>query len=178
MLRQRILLFAIPLLVAAAWLGHRGLKQPAAPMLLIAPPFEHPEASGALLHTTAESAEVFRRAFWREPAADDQILHAERREWVAEGDGIRRWQWFITVRPGPELRNNLLEIGSIFPLHPTSDRPPVELLKQAPAWFPRDASPQATCHRNNEGTFWLIDDPQNNLIHATDQGSGFSVSKN
>ena len=47
---------------------------------------------------------VFRRAFWRTPAAEDRILHAERREW-ADDEGVARWDWFLEVEPSAELRN-------------------------------------------------------------------------
>src|SRR5690606_29163792 len=49
--------------------------------------------------STTDHAEVFRRAFWRQPTSTDRILQAERRV-NPEDDS---WQWFIQLHPSPEL---------------------------------------------------------------------------
>lgn len=41
--------------------------------------------------TLSDPVAVFQRAFWKRPAADDKILHAERREWSG-ADGVQKWQ--------------------------------------------------------------------------------------
>src|SRR4051794_12896768 len=66
-------------------------------------PAATPAPEEGTLQTNLDAVEVFRRAFWRDPAAADHILHAERREWVSEENGVRRWQWFIAVEPGLDL---------------------------------------------------------------------------
>ena len=62
----------------------------------------HPPAS-----TVTDPAIVFQKAFWKRPTSEDQILHAERREWQSQ-DGLSKWQWFITVKPGPALVAHLI----------------------------------------------------------------------
>ena len=62
-----------------------------------------PPEENVTLRTNDDPQEVFQRAFWRRPTADERILHAERREWVSEEDGVRRWQWFLAVEPSGAL---------------------------------------------------------------------------
>jgi hypothetical protein len=169
-----VVLLAILPVGLAAWLLYRSLAPPAAaPVTVISPPAVHPEAPGAALQTNADAVEVFRRAFWREPAPADRILHAERREWVSETDGVRRWQWFLALEPGPELLDWLVAKNS-FGLLATADGPAPGAWDGAPAWFPRFPPAGATVMRNAEGSLWLVHDRSRNLLHATDAGGGFT----
>lgn len=96
--------------------------------------------SPASLHPGAFRArsdheEIFRRAFWRRPAPDDTIVHAEGRQWTdpASGD-VLHWQWFIAVQASPELHAWLRDTN------PFSLRPAESLaLPSAPSWFPAEA---------------------------------------
>jgi hypothetical protein len=51
---------------------------------------------------TIEQQEVFRRALWRQPSQEDAIHNAERRKW-ADAGGVTRWEWFLSITPGPTL---------------------------------------------------------------------------
>jgi hypothetical protein len=137
------------------------------------PPTEHPEAPGTTLQTTGDAQEIFRRAFWREPSTADQILHAERREWISETDGVRRWQWFLCVKPGPELAEWLRTENPFLtlPIDPSTYQPPAT----SPDWFAAASTQTAEIHRNSDSGLTLLFDPKNNLLHATDAGHGFRV---
>jgi hypothetical protein len=47
-----------------------------------------------------DPVKIFQRAFWASPTGEDEILHAERREW-SNADGVQKWQWFLVVEPSP-----------------------------------------------------------------------------
>jgi hypothetical protein len=134
-----------------------------------------PAERGTSLQITQEPAEVFRRAFWRDPSAADQILHAERREWVSENDGVRRWQWFLAIQPGTELtdwlqRENPFQTG---PVEAAAYQPP----PSSPAWFPTAAVlSRCKIQRQGENGMTLIFDPGDGRLYATDSGHGFSHS--
>lgn len=140
-----------------------------------APPDEHPEAPGATLQTNRAASDVFRRAFWREPGEDDEILHAERREWVAEESGVRRWQWFLTVKPSDALSQWLRSENPFLttPVDRADYTPPAS----SPDWFPNSPT-LARCeiHRHGSNGITLVFDPETNLLHATDSGAGFRTS--
>ena len=61
------------------------------------------------LRTDTDPGEIFQRAFWRSPSADDRIVHAERREWSNDDNGVRHWEWFLEVEPGDKLVSWLRE---------------------------------------------------------------------
>jgi len=127
------------------------------------------------LQTNEDAAEVFRRAFWREPAAEDRILHAQRREWVSEEDGVRRWQWFLAVEPGAELSRWLREENP-FRLMAISTSGAPARIPAAPAWFPADGPAGAVVQRSPDGAMQLIFDPAANVFYVTDAGHGFAVA--
>lgn len=162
--------------VAAAWF----LIQPDAPP----PPPAAPPASAAgtapakvpaeeplALRRNEDSVEVFRRAFWRDPASTDRILHAERREWISAQDGVRRWQWFLAVAPGPELAAWLQ--GNPFRLARVAK--PAFNASERPAWFP-DAPTlaQLEVEQSPEPGMTLAWDRARNVLYATDGGGGFA----
>lgn len=144
------------------------------PAAFTEPDAEPPDRT--LPRTTGDAAEVFRRAFWREPAPDDRILHAERREWVSEENGgVRRWQWFLAVRPGPAFSTWLRE-GDAFRLAP-ANRADLERLRALPAWFPRpDQVAACEIQRTADQGLTIIFDPAKNVLYATDAGHGFAVA--
>lgn len=127
------------------------------------------------LQTSADAAEVFRRAFWREPAAEDRILHAQRREWVSEEDGVRRWQWFLAVEPGAELSRWLREENPFRLMAISTPGAPAKI-PAAPDWFPTDGPAGGVVQRSPDGAMQLIFDPAANVFYVTDAGHGFAVA--
>ena len=85
---------------------------------------------GAPTNTVTDSEEIFKRAFWRRPGKDDEILHAERHEW-RDGDGLQRWQWFLVVKASPQLIKDLRD-DNAFGLVPGAAG---SLNPEAPSWF-------------------------------------------
>ena len=80
--------------------------------------------------TVTDTVEIFKRAFWRRPAPEDEILHAERQEW-SDAEGLQRWRWFLVVKASPALVKNLREENA-FGLLPSEPVPPPG---DAPGWF-------------------------------------------
>ena len=125
------------------------------------------ESDGMSLTTVTDPSVVFKKAFWRRPDAGSEILHAERREWSTASDGVRKWQWFIAVSPGPQLLEWL-------------DTNPFSLaaagsskgLENAPDWFPRP-SMDFQIQQNAEGHFTLMLSADRKQLFATDSGLGF-----
>jgi hypothetical protein len=111
--------------------------------------------------TLSDPVAVFQRAFWKRPAADDKILHAERREW-------QKWQWFLVVEPSPALVKHLRE-DNAFSLVPAATAPAV---RDAPAWFtfqPAEVEVRQAAHGNLRMFFGKT----KRLLYATDAGDGF-----
>lgn len=116
-----------------------------------------------------EPAEVFQKAFWKRPTADDTILHAERREWKTN-TGVSKWQWYISVRPSPVLVEYLIQ-GNAFMLV-KMDEPELPALEAKPEWFPESMDGYQVL-ANASRSYRLLWDPKANLLHATDSGGGF-----
>lgn len=128
-------------------------------------------------HADTAATEVFRRAFWRDPAPADRILQAERREWVGERDGVRRWQWFIILDPGPDLAAWLREKNP-FGLAPSA---PADLRFDAasqPAWFPAKvtALPEVDCFQSSDGAMVLLREKAAGRLYVSDRGHGFAAA--
>lgn len=119
--------------------------------------------------TLTDATEVFQKAFWKRPAEQDRILHAERREW-ADAAGVKKWQWFIEVEPSPELVNHLIT-DKAFSLGPARSgwREPAA---GTPEWFSKPAAEHQILE-DSSGSFILIHDAKANRILATDSGGGF-----
>jgi hypothetical protein len=116
--------------------------------------------------------EVFQRALWRRPAADDKILHAERREWTKESTrGVDRWQWFIAVEPGAALKKWLREQNP-FSVRPVGNADAPEI-KDAPAWFPADNSGYIVHTGGTTGSLTFLWSRQGETLYATGSGTGF-----
>lgn len=123
---------------------------------------------GAPTKTVTDSEEIFKRAFWRRPGTDDEILHAERHEWSDEG-GLQRWQWFLVVKASPQLIKELRD-DNAFGLVPGSAG---SLDSEAPSWFvfkPDDFSIFRSPHAGMRLMFSKTD----NVLYATDSGRGFT----
>ena len=109
---------------------------------------------GAPTTIVTDSAEIFKRAFWRRPGNEDEILHAERHEWSDAG-GLQRWQWFLVV--------------NAFGLVPGST---VSVTPEAPGWFvfkPEEFS----IFQSPQSGMRLMFSKTGNTLFATDSGLGF-----
>ena len=124
-------------------------------------------ADGLKLATVTDPTLVFQKAFWRRPAKDDKILHAERREWSTT-DGVQKWQWFIAVRPGPQLLAHLQT--NPFSLATIQSAGEVE---KPPEWFPK-VSANFQILQNSEGRYILMLSTDHKQFYATDSGTGFA----
>lgn len=150
-------------------------KTPEAAAAVHPVPAPLPVMAGTL--TKAEDPKaVFQRAFWRSPAADDEILHAERREWSDEGRETTHWQWFIALRPGRAF-SAWLKDSNPFALQPRREAVSFRTYASAPAWFPESADPDTyEIHKAPGGQMTLLFSRQQNLLYATDAGTGFQKS--
>jgi hypothetical protein len=117
----------------------------------------------------ADKTEVFQKAFWKRPGPLDEIMHAERREWLGDA-GVSRWQWFLVVRPSPELLRHVKE-DNVFSLRAV---PGIAVPSQAPEWFPT-VFENATCFQSASGSMKLVFSNHDEWIYATDEGGGFQA---
>jgi hypothetical protein len=125
-------------------------------------------ANGMKLSTNTDPVDVFRRAFWRHPTGDDQILNAERREWTGKG-GVQKWQWFIAVRPGSQLLDWLEK--NPFSMKLSTSPVPIE---SPPAWYPQSTG-NFQVYVNAEGSFILMLSADRKYLYASDSGLGFTA---
>jgi hypothetical protein len=125
------------------------------------------QSAGLPASTSSDPAEIFQKAFWKRPAADDKILHAERREW-SDTAGVSKWQWFLVVEPAPALVKHLRE-DNAFSLVPATT---VSAIKEAPAWFAFNPNDVEILQAPN-GNMRLFFSKTKRLIYATGSGGGF-----
>jgi len=145
----------------------------AAPVPAIAVP--KPNAGGLALER--DNTAVFQRAFWRRPASDDRILHAERRDWMDASSGVEKWQWFIAVQPSAAFREWLIKENPFELVAVAADAAPTEI-SSPPAWFPSVAElARFARYRNREGRYLVFHDVTTNRLYATDAGGGFAASR-
>jgi hypothetical protein len=123
---------------------------------------------GAPTETVTDSAEIFKRAFWRRPGTADQILHAERHEW-SDGEGLQRWQWFLVVKASPELIKELRD-DNAFGLVPGSSGPSNP---EAPDWFVFKPD-EFSIFQSPQSGMRLMFSKTDNTLYATDSGRGFT----
>jgi hypothetical protein len=135
--------------------------QPAAPEPSIAWEAEPPAA------IEEEAEEVFKRAFWRRPGADDRILHAVRHAWH-DAAGVSRWQWFLIVDPSAGLLQDL-RARNVFSLVPGT----IPASREAPAWFSYDREAVASW-RSLDGRMQLAFRHTDDRIYACASGLGFT----
>jgi hypothetical protein len=134
------------------------------------PPLDQPslEVSKVDPPTKVENdpVKVFQRAFWASPADDDEVLHAERREW-SNAQGLRKWQWFLVVEPSAALLKRLRD-DNAFGLVPAGSAADIA---DAPEWFAFDANESAVM-KSPHSDMQLIFSKDNKVLHATDSGLG------
>lgn len=121
-----------------------------------------------------DPVEVFQRAFWRRPEEEDRILKAERVQWSADRDGVRKWQWFLAVQPGPGLEgwlrdSNPFSLRKAESYHAATD----SALSRRPAWFPEQAA-AGEWDIFRGGTMTLLFRKADRQLFATDAGGGFT----
>jgi hypothetical protein len=126
-----------------------------------------------------DPAEIFRRAFWRHPAATDRIIRGARFEWKASDGSLERWQWFLELNPGPDLLGFLRdpENFGLIPA-PTGNmtRGGAEAPGSAPAWFtPARSAAGFEVLQNPQGGLTLHYRAADNTLFATDTGHGFAT---
>lgn len=118
--------------------------------------------------TITDGPVLFQRAFWKKATAADKILHAERREW-GEGEGLKKWQWFLVVEPSPELLKYLREENA-FGITPATAIPAAE---GTPDWFAYQEADVETL-RTRTGSMRVSFHRTKPLIYATAFGAGFT----
>lgn len=118
--------------------------------------------------TLTDGNEIFHKAFWRRPSAEDEVLHGERHEW-SDAQGLVKWEWFLVVKASPALLKDLLD-DRFFRLMPESSlaRPP-----QAPAWF-NFAPGGVYVFQSRSSRLRLIIRNSDQMLYATDSGQGFT----
>lgn len=156
----------IPVLAAIGWLGWQREGSDNAPARNDAPPIIWQGAPPTRTVTDAE--EVFKRAFWRRPSAEDEILQAERYEW-SDAEGVVRWQWFLVVKPSAGLLKDLRDDNS-FGLVPAAS---ASAVPESPAWF--IYKPAEVLIMQSPGTgLRLMFAKSDNILYATASGGGFT----
>ncbi len=135
------------------------------------------ETEDARLQLQLNRAEVFRRAFWRQPTAAENILHAERRHRLREPNGgVQEWQWFIALEPGDAFAAWLLEENPFELVAAPAGT--VATLADAPDWMPnRAALARMTHYRKPGSNLQVFRDPATGRLYATDAGGGFNLAQ-
>ncbi|MBS0632450.1 MAG: hypothetical protein JSS11_11080 [Verrucomicrobia bacterium] len=168
----------LPTLIAAAAvlaLAFVAVRRPApAPARTDPPVVVQSAGAGETVAISRAREEIFRRAFWRQPAAADRIVLADRREWSDQHEDVQRWQWFLQVEPGPELLKTLRDPAT-FGLLPTRNPRPLPRQVVVPAWFPT-AAQVAGCEilQASGGGLTVYYRAADNVLFATDAGRGFT----
>lgn len=156
--------FALFILTAAAWGADAPAGQEAASPVKA-------EAAPPTMTPLTDAVQVFQKAFWKRPAKSDVIRHAERQEWK-DDTGIRKWAWFIIVKPSPELRKRLRD-DNAFNLVAVPSAQPV---KDAPQWFALPSG-ETEVLRAPQGGMQLVFDRKDGLLYASDSGGGFEPGR-
>ena len=170
MKKFQLLLIALAI-VPLAWLGWRRSAAPPAPP---APRVQHVDKAS----TTAskedpptqienDPVKIFQRAFWASPTPEDEILHAERREWI-DSDNVQKWQWFLVVKPSPALLKRLRD-DNAFGLMPAAA---ANLPSDAPEWFAFNKD-EVSVLKSLQAQLQLIFSKDHHTLYATDSGLGF-----
>lgn len=135
-----------------------------------------------LLTANPDAPEIFRRAFWRRPGAQDRIIHAERRETHSSSSArssalakVERWQWFLAVHPSTELLAALRDPNT-FGLAPVTTPRPWPDEPSPPGWFPAaDSLAGFEILQATDGGLTVLFRASDNLLYATDSGKGFAA---
>jgi hypothetical protein len=164
-LMKKLLLVLVPSLAVIGWLAWPAASDKVEP----APAPDTVIWQGTPPTVTITDAEeIFKKAFWRRPAADDEILHAVRHEWSDEG-GLLRWQWFLVVKASPGLVRYLRD-DNAFGLAPAGSP---SVISEAPAWFRFDPA-EVVRLQSPQSALQLIFSNHDSTIHATASGRGFT----
>lgn len=163
---HRLILILVVLLPAAlgglAWRSFHGKPQPSATVAASAWDGDPPTLS------VTDAGEIFKKAFWRRPDAEDELLHAVRHEWSDEG-GLLRWQWFLVVKASPGLVRYLRDenaFGLVVGSSAVEDT-------RAPSWF-RFKPAEVTLMQAPGSGMRLIFSNHDNTLYATAAGRGFT----
>lgn len=162
---KKILLVFVPLIAVIDWLSlpvASDIKEPR-----VTPAAVTWEGASPTL-TMSDAEEIFKKAFWRRPDAEDKILNAERYEWSDEG-GLLRWQWFLVVNASPGLIKYLRD-DNAFGLVPASVKVRVG---DAPAWYHFDPE-EVNALQAPHGGMCLLFSKTGNTLYATASGRGFT----
>jgi hypothetical protein len=169
----------VPMLAILGWFGWKGMvsTKEAAPAAASSPAITVQEAVAPTAITwqgapptqsVMDASAVFKRAFWRRPSAQDEILHAVRHEW-SDADGLARWQWFIVVKASPRLIKDLRDNNS-FGLVPAASGPAAA---ESPDWF--EFNPvQVSEIQSPDARLRLMFSKADNTLYATASGGGFT----
>ena len=158
-------------------IGITGAFAAAALLFRPAPPLETEAADPADVKpewtktANHDATAVFQRAFWRRPAADERILHAERIEWADPQNGVAKWQWFIAVEPGAEFKTWLREKNPFSLAAADSFQSPADT--RHPAWFPASAT-SGDYEIHHGDTMCVLFARDGGRIYATASGHGFA----
>lgn len=165
----------VGLLIALVWWTRAQNAAPTnAPARQFAPIADTP-LPPPTTESTTDPAEVFRRAFWRQPSSDDHILNAERR--VDPDDAS--WQWFIQLHPSLQLLAALRDPEHLGLRALPADTMPRKWTSNSepPAWFPaEDSLDSFEVRQASASQLTLLYRAADNTLFATDQGSGFAPS--
>lgn len=122
--------------------------------------------------------EVFRRAFWRHPSPADRLLDAERVESADAAGEVRGWRWFLALHPSPALLAALRapDTFGLRRLAADANAPAAPLVfEKPPSWFPARADPRDwEILQAPGGGMVALYRSSDNLLFATDRGTGFS----
>lgn len=123
------------------------------------------------LITITDPVIVFKKAFWRTPGINDKVLHALRLEWAEKGRDISAWQWFISVKPSPELVQWL----KTNPFSLLTSNQPFQYKAEAPQpkWFPNEFEGFEMRYAP-QGRLVILFSEDKKLLYAMDSGSGFT----
>lgn len=162
---KKLFLFIVPLLAIAGWLALRLLDRSQQGAEELAPISWQSSDPTQIL---SDANEVFKKAFWRRPSAEDEIIHAERHEW-RDAENLDRWQWFIEVRASAGLVEYLRD-DNVFGLVPTSTLPEIA---EAPSWFRLNPA-QFVLYAAPHGGMRLMFSKEGNTLYAMGSGRGFT----
>ena len=162
-MRVFLILMGLAILGWLVWLGLGWSRLPVA-----VAPVPIAWQNGPPTLTVTDGTEIFKKAFWRQPTLEDEILHAERHEWSDAG-GLLRWQWFLVVKASPGLIKYLRD-DNAFGLAPAAT---MAAVAEAPSWFNYEADDVTTLMGPGSG-LRLMFSKSGNRLYATAAGQGFT----
>lgn len=157
-----LVLTALTVLGGLAWRSFHGEEKSSA---AAAPPVWQGEPPTLSM---TDAGEIFKKAFWRRPGPEDEILHAVRHEWSDE-DGLLRWQWFLVLKASPGLVRYLRDenaFGLVAGSAVVEDT-------TMPSWFRFDPTEVAVLQAPGAGMRLMFSN-HDNTLYATASGRGFT----